>query len=165
MSATLINHSPDLLRLQNEGYSLQIVGGTALHLLVHIPYVNAERQVLWGTLVSPLSVSGETTIRPVSDTHQTWFIGEHPCNTDGTEITGIKHGTALTDFGSGIVVNHSFSAKPLNGVPYVDYHAKMTQYIAIISAPAHSIDPDATATNFRPVLNEDNQSVFLYADT
>ena len=65
MSATLINHSPDLLRLQNEGYELEIVRGVGVHLLVHaVPYVNAQKQILLGTLVTPLTLNAEVTVNP-----------------------------------------------------------------------------------------------------
>jgi molybdopterin/thiamine biosynthesis adenylyltransferase len=164
MSETLISHSPDLLRLRNEGYRLRIVEGTGLHILVEIPYVNSRREVRWGVLVAPLTVNAGTTTRPVSDTHQAWFIGEHPCNVDGTEIFGIKHGSQRTDRGDGIVVDHSFSAKPLNAVPYADYYAKVKQYADIISSPARSIDANVQPFDAEVAINSGG-SVFLYPDT
>lgn len=164
MSEILISRSPDLLRLRNEGYRLRIVEGTGLHILVEIPYVNARREVRWGTLVSPLSVNAGTTIRPVSDTHQAWFMGEHPCNVDGSEIFGIKHGSQRTDRGDGIFVDHSFSAKPLNNVPYADYYAKVKQYADIISSPARSIDANVQPVDAEVAINSGG-SVFLYPDT
>ena len=164
MSATLISHNLDLLRLQNEGYELQIISGVGVHLLIHnIPYVNSQCQVLRGTLVAPLTLNNDVTVTPL-DNHQTWFIGEHPCNKDGSEIFGIKHTSTKTDFGDGIIVDHSFSSKPLNGVKYLDNHAKMTRYIEIISAPAHSLQPETTAKTFSLIV-DDNSSVFHYADT
>ena len=165
MLATQINLSPDLQRLQNDGFELEIRRNVGVHLLIHnIPYVNSQRQVLRGTLVTPLSLNNETTITPL-DNHQTWFIGDHPCNKDGSEIFGIKHGSNKQDFGDGIVVDHSFSSKPLNNVKYPDYHSKMTRYIEIISAPAYSIQPGVKAQNFKLILDNEDASVFHYADT
>jgi hypothetical protein len=165
MSATLINRSPDLVRLQNEGYELQIVRGVGVHLLVHgVPYVNGGSKVMRGTLVTPMTLNADVTVTPV-DNHQTWFVGEHPCNNDGTEISGIKHGSGSILLGDGIVANHSFSAKPRGYLKYADYHAKITRYVEIISAPARSIDPGVKATNFKPVIDDDSTSVFRYVDT
>jgi hypothetical protein len=86
MSHRLINHSPDLTRLQNEGYELEIRG--AFLLVHHVPYVNANRQVKYGTLVSTLTLSGDAT--GVPDSHVMHFIGEHPCNASGGIITAIQ---------------------------------------------------------------------------
>jgi hypothetical protein len=58
MSATLIARSHDLLRLREAGFSVQVARGSGIHLLVHdVPYVNAQRQVLRGTLVAPLELN------------------------------------------------------------------------------------------------------------
>jgi hypothetical protein len=59
MSHRLISHSPDLKRLRDEGYFVQIQGG--LLLLREIPYVNAQRQVRTGTLISTLNLAGDVT--------------------------------------------------------------------------------------------------------
>jgi len=50
MSQELISHSPDLKRLREEGYFVQIQGGFLL--LRDVPYVNAQQQVRTGTLIS-----------------------------------------------------------------------------------------------------------------
>ncbi|MFR7634026.1 MAG: DUF6791 domain-containing protein, partial [Streptococcus salivarius] len=43
MSQQLINHSPDLKRLRDEGYEIEVHGG---HLLVHhIPYVRSNKEI------------------------------------------------------------------------------------------------------------------------
>lgn len=159
------NPSPDIQRLLNEGFEVEIRRGIGAHLLVHnVPYVNPQRQVRRGTLVTPLSLNNEITITPL-DNHQTWFIGEHPCNNDGSEIFGIKHVSQKQDFGDGIVVDHSFSSKPLNGVKYPDYYAKMTRYAEIIAAPARSLQSSVKAQNFKVIVDNEETSVFHYADT
>ena len=54
MSQKLVDRSPALKRLRDEGYDVQVVGkGT--HLRVgSIPFVNAERQIKRGYLLSTL---------------------------------------------------------------------------------------------------------------
>jgi hypothetical protein len=180
MSQLLISRSPDLKRLRDEGYDLEV---KANHLLVNgVPYVNARQEVRRGTLVSELTLAGGVTTKP--GTHVALFVGEHPCNKDGSEIAQIKHSTSNQDMGNGLVVNHSFSNKPKGGYP--DYYAKMTRYVDIISSPARAIDPSgagrpvdraagrkaaeglllpATAKNFSPVPPGEEESVFHYFDT
>ena len=166
MSATLIGRSAALQRLQNEGYELDIRNGAnGVILLVHgVPYVNAQREVKRGTLMTPLELSGDIAASPVGN-HQAWFIGEHPCNHDGTEIAQIKHSSGLQDYGGGVVVDHGFSAKLRNGVNYPDYFVKMTRYIDIISAPAQHVQRGVTAKTFKPTMEEAGVSVFKYADS
>ena len=162
MSHKLINHSPDLTKLCNEGYELEIRGG---HLLVqHVPYVNARREIKYGTLVSSLTLASERTARP--NDHVIRFIGEHPCNCDGTIISAIRLGSGNEnlDAARGIIVNHSFSNKPPCGY-YNDYYEKVTSYIRVISCQAEAIDPTVTAKTNRVIESTDEESVFNYLDT
>lgn len=159
MSLQLINRSPDLKRLRDEGYEIEVRAG---HLLVHsVPYVNPRGETVLGTLVSNLTLAGDITARP--DSHVVHFVGEHPCNLNGTEMAQIKHASNKTDLGGGIVTDHSFSNRPADG--YADYHHKMTRYIEVIGAPARSRDPDLKAQTFRPVAASTDESVFHYVDT
>jgi hypothetical protein len=145
MSQTPSNPSPDVLRLINEGYEVEIRGA---HLLVsHVPYVNSARQVKFGTLVSTLALAGNEIIKP--DTHVAHFIGEHPCHRDGAIMHQIQHGSQTHALAEGLVVNHSFSNKPPDGYP--NYYEKMSRYVEVISAPAQSLDPTVTSLVVRPL--------------
>ncbi len=159
MSHGLISRSADLQRLVDNGYEVEIRSG---HLLVHnVPYVNTAREVRLGTLVSMLAVAGD--VARYSGDHVVHFIGEQPCNRDGTIITGIAHQQQALTLDGGLAVDRSFSNKPSGGYP--DYHAKMTRYADIISAPAQSLSPGVTAKTFAPVPLEEDESVFTYLDT
>lgn len=159
MSHELISRSADLRRLQDEGYEVEVRSN---HLLIHsVPYLNSRGVVGRGTLVSDLTLAGDVTTTPGN--HVAWFVGEHPCQKDGREIPQIKHTSQSTQLAQDIVVNHSFSNKPAQG--YANYHQKMTRYIDIVSAPAQSVDPTATARTFKPVAASPEQSVFEYLDT
>ena len=159
MLQQLINHSPDLKRLQDEGYELEVKGGYLL--IHHIPYVTHLREVKYGILVSELSLANsQKTIKP--GTHVINFIGEYPCNADGTIITAIQHSNQQ-NLGHGIVINFSFSNKPQNG--YADYYEKVSTYGTIISSPAKSIDPLVTEKTFRIRENAIDTDVFQYIDT
>ena len=87
MSQKLLDHSTDLQKLVEDGYELEIRGAFAL--VHHIPYVNQQAEVLYGTLVSPLSLSNNAAIKP--ETHVIYFIGEHPCDKNGDKLSCITH--------------------------------------------------------------------------
>lgn len=159
MSLKQINHSPDIKKLRDQGYEVEIIGN---YLLVHsIPILNANKKVVKGTLVTNVSIANNHVTKP--DNHVIHFAGEFPCNIDGTIISQIQHLSKTTNLAEGIVVNHSFSNKPVNGYP--DYFEKVTQYVKIISAPAKYIDPDATAKTFKVIEVLEKDSVLNYSDT
>lgn len=160
MSQQLISRNPDLLRLQEDGYEVAVVGG---HLTIgNVPYVNPAGVVARGTLVSTLHLSGDRTQRP--ETHVVTFIGEKPCDARGRELTKVVIGSVDTNLGGGLIVNHTFSSKPGVGY-YVDYYEKMSTYAAILSNEAAAIEPEATARTRRVVANDDLESPFAYLDT
>lgn len=154
-----INRSQDLKRLIDEGFEVEVRGG---HLIVHqIPYVNSSQQIKFGKLISTLDLNNDVTIKP--KTHVMGFMGEYPCNKDGSVITAIRHSSPNRQLSDGLVMNHSFSNKPPNG--YNDYYHKVTRYVEIISAPAKSIDKNVTAQTFKVIECSEDESVFLYTDS
>ncbi|XGV94666.1 MAG: ThiF family adenylyltransferase [Leptolyngbya sp. BL-A-14] len=163
MSQELLNRSPDLKRLREDGYYVQILGlgAGALLLLREVPYVNAQRQVRTGTLISSLNMAGDVT--QYAGDHVVSFDGEFPCKADGTPIDSIRHSSNRVDLGHGITAEHSFSSKPPDG--YKDYYDKMTTYAAILSGPAAVLQPGVSARNFRVPDDEDERSVFNYLET
>ena len=164
MSRSLINRNPDLKALADDGYEIDIVSG---HLVIYnIPYVNSDRQVKRGTLVSVLDLAGDVTTHPKS--HVALFAGECPCDREGHELARIMHGNERKVISDDLVVDHSFSSKPREGsskVSYSNYHQKMTTYVNIISSHAEAIDPNATARTRRVIESSDPDSVFKYIDT
>jgi len=159
MSQQLIVRSPDLKQLRDEGFEIEVKGGYLL--IHHIPYVNPSKEVKFGTLVSTLTMTGLKVVKP--DNHVIHFIGEHPSENTGKKMTGIQHTSNNQNFGNDIVIQHSFSNRPNEG--YTDYYKKVTRYEEMISAPAKSIDKSVTARTFRPIIDEENKSVFQYLDT
>jgi hypothetical protein len=127
-----------------------------------VPFVNSRREVARGILVTNLTLAGDVTRPP--GTHIAHFIGEHPCNTDGSEIAQIKNGSNKTILGEKLTIDHTFSSKPLSGA-YKDYHELMTTYATIISSPAHALDPAITAKTFAPIVAAEEDSMFEYLDT
>ena len=159
MSHSLIDRSADLKALEVGGYEVELRSGYLL--LKDIPYVTKKGTIKRGTLVSELTLAGDVTARP--NTHVVMFAGDMPCDREGRPLTQIRHSDVRKDLGGGLVVDHSFSSKPPGGYP--DYYQKMTTYESIISSPAQSIDPNATARTFAVLEAQDEDSVFRYIDT
>ena len=161
MSQQPISLSPDLKRLRDDGYDLEIRYG---HLLVKdVPYVNVQREIKRGTLVSELNLAGDVTQTPKD--HVAHLVGEYPCDHNGAALDKIRHpSSSRQNFGETLTTDHSFSSKPLSG-SYKDYYDKMTTYVAILSSPARQIDPAVTARMYTPVPAYDDDSVFKYIDT
>lgn len=155
-----LNRSQDLKRLRDEGFEIEVQGG---YLIVHhIPYVTSLREIKYGKLISPLSLNNDVTLKP--ENHVISFMGEYPCNKDGSIITAIKHSGQLNQhlFGD-IIINFSFSNKPTNG--YSDYYEKVVRYAEIISSPAKSLDKSVTEKTFKVVIDSNEETVFNYIDS
>jgi hypothetical protein len=111
MSHQLVNRSPDLKQLRDDGYDLEIRYN---YLLVkNIPYVNSSQDVKFGTLVSELTLAGDITTTP--STHVVMFAGDYPCQQDGSEIAQIQNSSERRELGPDLVINYSFSNKPVDG--------------------------------------------------
>ena len=159
MPHKLINLSPDLKKLRDEGFEVEI---KAAYLLINsVPYLNSNKEIKLGTLVSELTLAGNKTTKPQS--HVVHFIGDFPCDKNGTPIEPIRNVSNNQTLADGLVVNHSFSNKPQGG--YVDYYEKMITYNKIISAPVQSINDSVTAKTFKVVESVDEESAFHYIDT
>lgn len=151
--------SPDLARLRDEGYFVQVKGGFLV--LREVPYVDCKRQVKSGSLISTLNLAGEVTKAP--DTHVIHFDGDYPCRQDGTPITGIFNSSNQVVLGNGLTAKHTFSSKPASG-SYPDYYEKMKTYANILSGPAAVLQPGLTAKVFR-TPEEEEDSMFNYTET
>lgn len=150
--------APDIRRLRDEGYDVELTHG---HLVIRdVPYVNPERVVRRGVLVTPVEYVGDVVAG--SSDHRIWFAGERPCDSTGAQLGAVNTPVNL-EIIPGLTVNYMFSAKPPGG--YTDYHHKVVSYLRILGGPAHTIDPSATAMTFRTRQEADNDSPFVYPDT
>lgn len=160
MSSELISHNPDLQRLQDEGYEVEVRSGYLI--LRSIPYVNSHCEIAMGALVTDLTLNNDQTQKPGD--HQVWFAGDQPCNRDGSVISAIGCRTATQILCEGLEVHHRFSCKPPEGY-YTDYYAKMTRYVEIVSNQAQAINSSVTARTFKPIKASEEGSVFRYTDS
>jgi hypothetical protein len=162
MSPRPIVLDPDIQSLQDEGLNVEVVQG---HLLVHqVPYVNANRQVARGIMVTELAGNIGALGKPGS--HQIWFVGEVPCYANGTPIKTLKRTEGPKDLWLGFTAQHRFSNKPYGDPNFpLTYSAKIRHYLALIAPEAKVIEPDATPYLFEPVVSFDPEQVFNYWDT
>lgn len=160
MSRKLVNHNPDLKRLADEGYVVRCLSG---YLVVsHIPYLDSQRQVSFGTLVSAMTLVNEQNIAPPLD-HQLYWCGGQPHNLDGTPIVHLGGGPNVTDLGNDLRSDFIWSNKQLEG--FVNFHAKIESYANIVAGPAMEVDPEAKAKCFIEVKSDDPESPFHFPDT
>lgn len=160
MSQRLIARSPDLKRLRDEGYNINVVDG---YLIVRdIPYVNGQRIVKRGVLIMPLTLANDVAQQPAD--HQAQFSGETPCRADGGPVTGLAPSPSQAKAGD-IVANLNFSAAPLPARKYKDYYHKVTSYVRRLADPAGEIEKGVTARTHPYMAEDDPESVFQYVDT
>jgi len=160
MLRELINHSPDLKRLQDDGYKLEL--RDAYLLVQHIPYVNSSSEIEEGVLVTDLELAGNKTTQPKR--HEMHFIGQQPCDKNGKPLPGLQLDNQNRNLTQRLQVNRNFSNKPKPD-GYKDYYHKITRYIEIISAPAMSMDASQTARVYDVIEASNEESVFHYIDT
>ena len=160
MLQQLINHSPDIARLSEEGYEMSVEG--AYLILHHIPYVNAQQEVKLGCLVTALTISGPGRTGQPAD-HTMFFQGEKPCDADGNPLNAIINSSGTQQLTNNLQIQHYFSSKPKSG-NYPDYYEKVRTYAGILSSQAQVIDASATARPGRVKPETKSESVFQYPD-
>jgi ThiF family len=116
-----------------------------------------------GILVSPLDLAGDITQRPKD--HQVQFVGERPCDKDGSPLHKIIGSEVQNEIAPGLIARFSFSQKPACEY-YVDYYEKMTAYATMLAAQAAWLEPGADARVNRVDEPEpEEKSPFNYLDT
>lgn len=158
MSTPQIDLNDDLKRLKVEGYDISIVNNNVV--VRGIPYVNKEKNILFGTLYCPLTLSADK-ILPPSD-HTSRFMGELPCDQFGAENRSFVNSSSVHHLTPEIIGNYYFSSKPQNG-NFDDYYSKITKYIDLLSAPAKSLIPGISAQNYSQEYSDN--IIFKYPDT
>jgi len=124
MQQQLISLNPDLHRLQEEGYDIEVKGG---HLVVRqIPYATPSKNVAYGTLVCVLNYATPTPLVAIIN------------NSNRQQLT------------SELLVTHYFSSKPSSG-NYPNYYEKIRTYAEILSINAKAIDIAVTTKPFKKV--------------
>ncbi len=154
MSLKQTNRSLGIKELRNDDYEVEIIGN---FLLIHsVPYLNAKKDLVYGTLVSNVST-------PKPNTHVVYFIGETPCGIDGKPMTQLINNSQRSNLGNGIIIDHLFSHRP--NPMYPTYYEKMKTYVSILSSQAQHYFPNANARTGKVIESRDSDSVLHYSDT
>ncbi len=163
MFQKLVSHNDDIRRLVEKGYA---VAFDSIYLLIRdIPYLDSGRQLQIGEIVSKLVFVDHE--RVTQEDHQIFFAGSVPHNLDGTPIHNLGGGTTsliLNEACSDVVVQRSFSNRPLPSGKFQDFFEKIESYVAIISGPAIELY-NANPFTFRVVEEVTSDSVFKFHDT
>lgn len=170
MSQTLISLNKDLLRLQEEDFSIEECDGW---LITHrIPYVDEHRCIGEGTLFIKLdlAIDGHTT-KPSN--HVAYWIGNWPCNQDGSHLPALVNRGQRQEIGlcKGETSDYMFSfmqsreTYPPDG-NYPSFYEFVKDHVDYISAPAYSLDKEAARNvKDRPFYMVEEGSVLRYPDT
>lgn len=159
MLKQLLNHSPDLKRLVDDGYDVEIRENNLL--VKQVPYVTYDSAVERGILVSELSTEGDKTMRPKD--HVVSFVGKIPCDNEGNELDKIINSREAKAISEGLTASCTFSSKPQEGYP--DYYEKMASYINMLLGYAQAIDPTVTPKMHPPISTDVEDSSFCYVDS
>jgi hypothetical protein len=155
---TLVARSPDLARLVEEGFDLEVRDGSLL--VHHVPYVTPDGEVDYCTLHSELTTNGEHTVTP--GRHEVWVIGQIPHDHQGNKLSIVIEEGAI-DCGSGLTASCRLSGKLHNEHP-VDYHVKISNTVRVLGQYARAISPGVTHTDAPPRESSPEESVFMYHD-
>lgn len=163
MFQRLVSHNDDIRRLLETGYAIACDSN---YLVVRdIPYLDGDRKLQIGAIVSKLEFIDQD--RVIQTDHQIFFAGSVPHGLDGTPIQNLGGGPtqlALSEASQDVVVQRSFSNKPITTGKFQDFFEKIESYVTIISGPARALH-GATPYTFRIMKEVGSDSVFEFHDT
>lgn len=169
MSNALVSRNTDIGRLVDKGYA---VGFDQLHYLIvrDIFYLDNEGRLQTGAIVSKFVDAGNDQIHPQD--HTIFFAGGVPHGLDGKPIKNLGGGPttlALSECSADVVVQRSFSNKPMRGgnfEDFKDFFEKIESYATIITGPAISLHgEEASPLTFRTAESGPADSPFHFRDT
>lgn len=163
MSQQLVSHNEDLRLLVERGYAIAFDSN---HLVVRdIPYLDADRQLRWGAIVTKLDFIDQDHI--TQSDHQIFFAGSAPHGLDGSPIPNLGGGSTQLLLGeacSDVVVERSFSNKPTPSGRFRDFFEKIESYVTIICGPAMELY-DVNPYSYRSVEEGADDPIFKFRDT
>ena len=163
MFQKLVNHNDDIRRLVEKGYAVAFDSNCMI--IRDIPYLDSELKLQIGAIATKLVFVDQK--RVIQDDHQIFFAGPTPFNLDGKQIPNLGGGPTqlnLSEACKDVIVQRSFSNKPLASGKFQDFFEKIESYVGIISGPAielHKVNPYTFSTS----EDEESDSVFKFYDT
>lgn len=163
MFQKLASHNDDLRKLIDKGYSVAIDSNCLI--IRDIPYLNENGELQTGAIVAKLKFIDNERFE--QEDHQIYFAGTVPYGMDGKPIPNLGGGACnipLSDACKEVVVQRSFSNKPVATGKYNDHFHKVETYVGFISGPAMQVF-DTSPYTFRIVKESAEESVFKLRDT
>lgn len=163
MFRKLVSHNSDLALLVERGFAVAFDSNCLI--VRDIPYIDSDGRLQIGSIVAKLIFVDE--MRVTQDDHQIYFSGSQPYQLDGKPISNLGGGATtiqLTERCSDVVVQRSFSNKPMPKGKFDDFAEKIESYVSIISGPAierFGVSPHT----FRSVDAGDTDPIFKLQDT
>jgi hypothetical protein len=129
----LASHNDDIRRLLEKGYALR---DDSDYLVVrNIPYLDSQLALQVGAFVTKMVPIDRDRVR--QDDHQVFFAGSVPYGLDGKPVPNLGGGAAtLTLSKPDVVVQRSFSNKPMPAGAFTDFFDKIESYRNLIAGPA-----------------------------
>lgn len=155
------SRSPDLERLIAAGYELELTADGYL-LVRNVPYLDEERSVQRGIVVTKLELNGDVTVNPIAD-HVAHWVGSAPYRWNGERLTPLAD--ANLQLADGQTAAFSMSLKCATADQYPDYFEKIQAHVSNIEEEAKRVDPTATSLTFGPCVIRNDDWPFEYADT
>jgi hypothetical protein len=109
-----------------------------------------------------LTTSGLIVGKPKD--HTAYFIGDRPCNINGSFVASLVNSPQKQRLFADIVSDFYLSCHP-DGREYTDYYDKVSTYVSIISSPALNLDKEACAQIKKPIVVHEDDSPMVYMDT
>lgn len=163
MYQKLVSHNADIRALVDKGYAVAFDSNFLV--VRHIPYLDHEGAKKIGAFVTVLEFIDQTRVKQVD--HQVYFAGGIPHGLDGRPIANLGGGGAtvvLSERCADVVVERTFSNKPVAQGAFSDFFAKIESYVAIIAGPAIEKFGANPLTFGGDTVVVDN-SVFKFQDT
>ena len=164
MFQRLVSRNDDLARLVRRGYAVAFDSNCLI--VRDILYLDDTGELATGALVAKLEFVDQE--RVIQTDHQVYFAGGVPHQLDGKPIANLGGGPCrieLSQACADVIVQRSFSNKPVRTGRYDDFFHKIETYVSIISGPAMARYPEATPLTFRVVEQMVEHSVFKFHDT
>lgn len=164
MFQKLVSRNPDLGRLIERGYAVAFDSNCLV--VRDIPYLDRHGALQSGSIVAKVVFVNEEQVE--QDDHQIYFAGTHPHQLDGSPIPNLGGGSTtiqLSNVCADVIVQRSFSNKPMPEGRFIDFYAKVESYVSIICGPAIERHPDATPFTYRVDETFEPDPVFKLRDT
>ena len=157
----LVSHNKDLQQLVEKGYAVSLDSN---HLIIRdIPYLNELGDLKIGAIVSKLVFLDSLHVS--QEDHQIYFCGSHPYEATGHMIANFGGGPiSISLMATDIIVERSFSNKPIDTGAYIDHFNKIENYVALISGAAMERHPESTPYTFKQ-YDSYGDTVFKFNDT